>query len=199
MLRLIEAPTESALSLADAKAHLKVDLDDDDHLIASLITAITAHLDGADGILGRTLAPQTWELVEHAFPPTALSVPLPPLIEIESIKYLDPAREEQTLAPDKYRVIDGGWGRALIIPAYDAGWPATASELDAVRIRFRCGYQNASSPPRLAVPEPIIQAMKLMLSDYYDQRGSVVVGAAVSRIPEAAERLLLPYRIIPVA
>ena len=90
------------------------------HSITSLVTAITAHLDGADGILGRALAPQTWELVEPAFPAKAISLPLPPLIAVESVKYLDQAREEQTVAPDKYRIIASGWGRALIVPASDA-------------------------------------------------------------------------------
>lgn len=57
---LIEPPTASAVSLAEAKAHLRVDGDDEDLLIQTYIDAATAYLDGMDGILGRALCPQTW-------------------------------------------------------------------------------------------------------------------------------------------
>ena len=66
MLRLVTAATEPILTLEEAKLHLRVDHDDDDDLIEALVAAVTARLDGRDGILGRCLRAQTWELVLSA-------------------------------------------------------------------------------------------------------------------------------------
>jgi hypothetical protein len=70
-LHFINPPTEPVLTLADAKPHLRVDHNDDDSLITALIAAATARLDGRDGILGRWLRQQTWEL----FPARQLPAP----------------------------------------------------------------------------------------------------------------------------
>lgn len=56
------APAETPVTLTEAKAHLRVDFDDDDTLIASLVNAATDYLDGWDGILARCLVTQTWTL-----------------------------------------------------------------------------------------------------------------------------------------
>ena len=53
-------PTEKPVSLAEAKAHLRYDDDDQDVLIAACIAAATDRLDGWAGILGRCLVAQTW-------------------------------------------------------------------------------------------------------------------------------------------
>ena len=56
------APSETPVTLADAKAHLRVDHGDEDTLIGALVSAATEYLDGWDGILGRCLVTQTWTL-----------------------------------------------------------------------------------------------------------------------------------------
>lgn len=60
---LITPPTDPVVTLAEAKDHLRVSHDDEDWLIAGLIDAATAHLDGVGGVLGRALNPQTWRAV----------------------------------------------------------------------------------------------------------------------------------------
>lgn len=58
----IIAPAELPVMLSDAKAHLRVDFDDDDFLIGSMVNAATDYLDGWNGILGRCLVTQTWTI-----------------------------------------------------------------------------------------------------------------------------------------
>lgn len=60
-MKLITPPTGPVVSLADLKAHLRVDGADEDTLIASLEAAAVAYLDGWGGVLGRAILPQTWE------------------------------------------------------------------------------------------------------------------------------------------
>ena len=59
---LVSAPVLIPVTLDEAKAHLKVDHDDEDALIGSLIAAAVGYLDGWRGILGRAIMPQTWRV-----------------------------------------------------------------------------------------------------------------------------------------
>ena len=52
---VVPSVDDPLLTTAEAKAHCRVDTSDDDTLIASLVKAATAHLDGWSGILGRCL------------------------------------------------------------------------------------------------------------------------------------------------
>src|SRR6185369_8190715 len=91
-LYLIAAPESAVVSLDDMKEHLRVDADntDDDDVIDAFTAATTQHLDGRDGLLGRALIDQTWELRLSWFPCYGLlRLPLPPLIEVVSVKYID--------------------------------------------------------------------------------------------------------------
>jgi uncharacterized phiE125 gp8 family phage protein len=70
---LVTPPVAAPVSLAEAKAHLRVDFDDEDALISGLIDAATQHLDGWSGVLGRALMPQTWEMSLDRFPAGAIN------------------------------------------------------------------------------------------------------------------------------
>jgi uncharacterized phiE125 gp8 family phage protein len=201
-LRLISAPEQEPVSLAEAKAHLRVDFDDDDDLITLLIRAARTHIDGKDGWLGRALVRQTWELVVDTFPcdDGEIKIPLPPLQSIESIKYDDADGVEQTLASDQYdvdNVSEPGW----VVPTEDGdGWPDTLDAVNAVRIRFVAGYPESEvdgSPEDLAgnVPAAIKQALLMYIATLYEHRENTVIGQAPAALPWAAEHLLFPYRI----
>lgn len=55
-----EAPDGPLVSVADLKAHLRVDGDHDDSLIEAYERAALAHLDGWRGVLGRCVQSQKW-------------------------------------------------------------------------------------------------------------------------------------------
>lgn len=59
-MKLITPPASPVVSLADLKAHLRVDHSDEDALIASLEAAAVSYLDGWGGVLGRCILAQTW-------------------------------------------------------------------------------------------------------------------------------------------
>jgi uncharacterized phiE125 gp8 family phage protein len=183
-LRLITAPATEPLSVAEAKKHLNVTHSDDDEYISSLITAARMHIDGKDGILGRALVTQTWELVLDTFPDDIL-IPLPPLQSVAFVTYVDGDGVEQTLATDQYtvdNVSEPGW-----IVAGPNGWPSTGDYINAVTVRFTAGYE--------VVPEPIKRALRLMIGHFYENREDVVTGVSVTKLPNASEMLLGPYRV----
>lgn len=201
MLSLITPPSEQVLTLTEVKAHLNVDHSDDDSKITILLAAAHARLDGRDGILGRCLRLQTWELRLDNFPgfiSDPVCVPLPPLIEVVSVKYLDETGVLRTLtAVDDYYVIEGGWGAAEIHPT--DRWPATDDEKHAVRVQFTAGYEDTDSPETNQVPENIRLAMLMLCSSWYENRSNELIGTNVQEMPIAVSALLAQHRVIPVS
>lgn len=205
-LTLITAPTVQPITLATAKEHLRVDHTDDDDLITALIVAAVSHVDGRDGVLGRALVSQTWEIRLDEFPCGELTrergirVPLPPLIEVVSVKYVDSDGVLQTLSSSAYQVVAGGFGQALIVEAYGETWPSTRDEPDAVRVQFTAGYVAPVDSPPVAgegVPGAILSAIKLMIGHLYESREGVVMDARIepAELPLGVRALLAPYRV----
>lgn len=180
-LRLLQGPDGDVVSLAEAKAHLRVDGSDEDALISSLIGAAVAHLDGAKGILGRCLLTQEWAWVSDGFA-DEIALPLAPVESLDAIKYRDADGVEQTLDDTTYTtsMTDG----AVV---QSADWPATADRPDAVVIEFTAGYGAAADVPAL-----IKAAILLMVGDMYNSRESVITGTIVAANP-TLDRLLSPY------
>lgn len=202
-LTLVNPPIMTLLSVAEVAAFLRIELDmtdgsppliDDSRAddIAALISAAVAHLDGRDGTLGRCLAPQTWRLDLARFPSGPIVLPLPPTMNVLGVEYVDTNGIAQQLIG--YRLHMGGLYGASIQPGLGTAWPATLRDtLDAVRVTFEAGYVTASSPAMLALPEPIRQALKLIIQQWYDE-GSFIVGGQVTHLPFAVDALLAPYR-----
>jgi uncharacterized phiE125 gp8 family phage protein len=162
MLTLITAPETVPLSLAEVKAALRLDFTDqsEDALLAGLIRASVAQIDGRDGWLGRQLCTATWRLDLPEFP-CVINVPLPPLQQVTEITYIDASGVEQTLDPSAYHV--AGSDPAMIVPVYGTAWPATPYRPDAVRVTFVAGYGGFSD-----VPEDIRRGLMLLIRDAYD-------------------------------
>ena len=186
-LSRVAAPTDQVVGLERAKQHLNVDSSHHDAKITGLIAAATARLDGDRGLLGRCLMPQTWLGTMAGFPCYAIELPLPPTLDVLSLKYLDGGGIEQTLSDAAYRLVAGGSGVTRIVPNHGRSWPQTACELDAVRITFRGGF--APSAPEV---EPVRVAILMMVEHWYEPEG---VGMP---IPEAAMDLVSDLRLAPL-
>lgn len=183
-LKLITAPASEPVTLPEAKAHLRITQSSEDTLITALIVAARQ---GAEHMTGRALMPQTWELALDEFE-AEISIPMPPLASITSVKYVDTAGVLQTMAESAYQ-LDTHSTPARLLPAYGTCWPSTRDQANAVLIRYEAGYANAG-----AVPQEIKQWMLLRIGMLYENRESVVAGSALSEVPYV-DCLLDPYRI----
>ncbi|MCA1857450.1 hypothetical protein LE190_16170 [Massilia oculi] len=99
--------------------------------------------------LQRALVEQTRCVTLDRFP-DAIKLAMPPLLTVESVKYVDVDGVQQTLDPQDY-LVDSVSEPGYVMPAPGRSWPTTADRANAVEVRYRCGY----GPDHTAVPAPI--------------------------------------------
>lgn len=179
-LKIFTAPLEEPVTLAEAKLHVRETETGMDALILALISAARDH---AERYTGRRLITQTWDWFLDSFP-AALEVPYPPLASVTSIKYFDTTGVEQTLAASGY-LVDAKSEPGRITPSYGNSWPSTRTQLNAVTVRFVCGYGLHA-----AVPEAMRIAQLLHIEAHHDRDDR-----QMQTLITAAENLLRPYRI----
>lgn len=190
-LRIVTAPQSYPVTLAQAKAHLRVDFDDDNDLIELLIKAATEY---AENFTGRSFIDQVWDYYLDEFPDGDLKIPNPPLIEVVGVFYRDSAGAEQQFASSGY-IVDDAYADARIALAYGGAWPTIQEIANAIRIRFRSGYITDNSPAVANVPFQIKAAILMIVGTLYAHRETIVVGVVPMQLPWGAEQLLRQYRV----
>lgn len=189
MLTKIQGPMEPAVSLDYAKKFIRVSTTADDELLTTLLRAAEQRLDGRDGILGRCLMAQTWRYDVPSWSGMPIYIPLPPLIQVTGITYLDSVGASQVLDPALYRVVGAGSARASLVAEIGVSVPTMAAgQADGFSITFDAGYQSDSSPENIAVLETIRQAIVLMAKSWYDMPNQ-------EDIPEVVNSLIAPHKV----
>lgn len=184
-LVLVTAPLTDPLTLDEVKLHLRVDIGDDDALIKDLIKVVRQ---AGEDLTRRAFVTQTWRWTLDGFP-GSFEVPMPPLVAVDSITYIDTDGASQTLATSEYDVdTDSDPGR--ITPAYGVLWPTTRDVVNAVTVQFQAGYGALT-----AVPPSLRHAMKLHIGHLYEHREILNIGSAVNELPFGYDALIAPYRV----
>lgn len=189
---VVTPPTSEPVTLADAKAHLRVDQDADDALIGAMLQAARESIETA---VRRALMPQTLETSWPGFPRSfgapwwcsgePIVLPRAPVASVASVAYTDPDGLDQVLDLSSYRVVPGGTGPTEVAPMPGTAWPATADIPDAVRVRYDAGYPSAA-----AVPACARAAILLRLGTLYENRESLAVGVTAAELSDTVRWLL---------
>lgn len=200
-LSLVTAPAEEPLTRDEAKAHIRVDLDDENTLIDGLITAAREHV---ETVTRRALLTQTYDLYLDDWPcprpgrpgwpweELEIKLPRPPLQSVEGIFYTPDGGQEQELASSEYEVdAVGEPGRVVITGTLPAD---ELKAVNGVRINFVAGWESAED-----VPQTIKQAMLLLLGDFYENREDSVLiqGLEMQQLPYGVQALLATHRVWP--
>ncbi|WP_311267456.1 head-tail connector protein [Sphingobium sp. WCS2017Hpa-17] len=181
---------------ADQQLHLDAGEEQRPH-IERLIKAATQHIDGPDGWLGRALGPQTLEARMCGFC-DIIRLPYRPVIDIVSVHYLDGQGQPQLVAADSYELfghdLGSAWGKSWPTPGAYRGYAET------VRIQYRAGYpaDPEAEPLEPDVPEPIKQAILLMVGDMYrftETASDMNIAPTSIPMSTTVENLLSPFRV----
>lgn len=177
--------SEAPVSLAVAKAHLRVLHANEDTLIGALIAVATEHIEHR---LSRSLVTRTLTLALDAFPcgQSPLTLRAPPVSAVASFKYWPVSGAEITFGSDDYQLVRGGLVCELS-PAPGVSWPATSERRRAVTVEYIAGYGNAA-----AVPKAIVHAILLLVEHLYQNRSAVADVQKIT-VPLAVESLLGPH------
>jgi uncharacterized phiE125 gp8 family phage protein len=176
-LKLVTAASGLAVTVEDAKRHLRVFHDDEDADIEGMIGAAIAAIEGPNGI-GIALTEQTWRLSLDYFP-SCILVPLGPITEIVSISY------GADTVPSWRADFDTQPLR--ILPARDASWPSVTCEPGAVKVEFKCGYAT--------IPADLRWAVLLMVGHFFEHREAVTTDLNAMDLPMGVASILERYRV----
>lgn len=179
-------PAAEPLTVAEAKAHLRVDGSADDVLIGSLILTSRLHVEAA---LGLALISQGWKLVLDTWPKAGdVLLPLWPIIEIGEVRVLAADGASAVVDPDAY-IVDIASRPCRIIRC--GMLPAPGRIRGGIEIDLTTGFGDSAGD----VPATIRQALLLLVAHWYERRDPLEIGAPETRIPDAVSSLLEPYRI----
>ena len=192
-LILISGPAVEPVTLAEAKAHLRVDGTAEDTLIASLIVTSRLHV---EAVAGLALVTQSWSWYIDAWPQGppgppghAVRLPLRPVQSIEAVRLYDEAGTATTLDPATY-FLDGTAAPPRLIRHGAVAWTRPGRVANGIEIAFTAGYGNAAAD----VPAPIRQAVLLLVAHWYEHRSPLEEGAHPVPLPDMVSDLVAPYR-----
>ena len=178
-------PVEEPISIDYVQQWTGLNDSEHDDRLYRLISAAREHV---EGIIKRSLMPQTIIDRRDSFPSWLIELSLPPVQSLTSIGYIDEAGDPQTVISADY-VTDLNSLPARITPIEGVSWPTTDNVMDAVTITYVAGYADAD-----AIPERIRNAIA-MLVDHWSEHRSPVSELRLSDTPLSIDAMLLQYRI----
>lgn len=196
---LVEPATDLAVSLDEAKMHLRVAFPDDngavpateeDPLIEAYIRAATAHLDGPNGILDRCLQEQTWRIDFDGFC-SRLPLPFLPVGDIGSVTWRNAAGQISTVDDDEYLTETDDRGSVYLRFRNGYQFPADLYERRAVAVTFQAGYPSGE------LPAPLKVAILLLVGTWFENR-EATVSTAANELPFAVKALISPFKRMSV-
>lgn len=166
-LNRISGPAAEPLTVAEAKAHLRVDISDDDSYIAALITSAREY---AESYLDRVLIASEMQMRLDGFP-AEIELPRPPVIQsgtatAVAITYtLNDSQQTATLSAASYRV-DRESTPAVVRPLYGGSWPSHLMDQNSVTVTWHAGYGATAA----SVPSVVKSALLMLIATWYERR-----------------------------
>jgi uncharacterized phiE125 gp8 family phage protein len=185
---LLSGPAFEPVTLADAKAHLRVEHDDDDDVIAALIAGARIHVEAQTR---RALITQSWRLVRDAWPEDGRIAVLP-----APVQALTAARvyrlDGTTQAIDTAAFVVEAGSAPAVLSFVSGALPAPGRSFAGIELDVEAGYGDAPAD----VPGDLRQAIKSLVAHWYENRGLIAAGQGVAVLPGSVAAMLAPYRVL---
>lgn len=193
--QVFAGPEHEPLTLDELKFDQRIELDnnEDDAFLYGAIQAATVR---AENFLNRKLVTQTLDYYRDVFPAKDfITLPGGRLASITSLKYTDSDDSPTTWdASNYFASVTSEPGRLNL--AYGITWPSvTLKPRDAIVIRYVVGYGTGDQ-----VPANIRKGILYAAGHFWLNRSDVIVdqGFTAIQVPQAAEALWWPHRIVSV-
>jgi uncharacterized phiE125 gp8 family phage protein len=191
VLRLVTPPADRAVSLNEARRHLRIEDTDQDDLIAAYIEAAEQSL----SYIGRALKPATYaldiygigsryiDLLDiYGIGSRYINLPMPPLRAISSVSTVGSTGTLSVLDPSAYSVMTAAGGQTLVVLA---STPAFTYGSIWATIQYTAGYD--------VVPSALRAAILLIVGTLYENR-SGASPVSMTKLPYGIDSLVGPFR-----
>jgi uncharacterized phiE125 gp8 family phage protein len=178
-------PGAEPLTLAQAKAHLKIDYSDEDALITSLIVTAREHLERATGL---ALIRRAMRLYLDRWPLTGpIEIAHGPVTAVDAVRIFD-AEGAEGLADLTGHVLDG---RARPARLWLKRRPETRGAMNGVEVDFTAGFGETGAD----VPDTLKRAMLTHVALMHGFRALISAEMQPAGVPDGYDRLIAPYRM----
>jgi len=183
------APAVEPITLYEAKRHIRVDIDNVDH-DDYLETLIPTSRQRVEDITWRKLITQTWYGYLQDWPSgDYIELPFGSLQSVTTIKYTDDDGDQSTWDSAEY-IVGTDYMKGRVTLADGEVWPNdNLYPSNPIQIEFVCGYGLA-----VAVPAQIKHAIKMILSEIYENRETSIIGVSFQQM-DTVNNLLSNYRL----
>jgi uncharacterized phiE125 gp8 family phage protein len=178
---LIGGPAVEPVSLAEMRAHLRLDHDAEDDLVAGLTKAARLMVEACSR---KILVEQHWRVVLDRWPRDGVLVlPLAPLIAVDRVRVADAEGVETDLPAASYDAdLLSDPPRLVVAAPPEPGRPRRGIAID-----LRAGFGAAPED----VPAPLRLAVKILAARWFENRGDI---AGAQTLPPEALALIAPFR-----
>ena len=176
-------PAAEAVTLVEAKAHLRVDGNDEDALISQLITVAREHIERETGLV--LIAGPFRLCLDHWPDDGVIRIGCGPVREVTGVTVYDGEGSPSAVSLADH-LLDGEarparlWLREPLAPG---------RMLNGVEIDFTGGFGSRGAD----VPDTLKRAMLLHIASMFAVRGAGLVAAQGAAMPAGYERLIAPY------
>jgi uncharacterized phiE125 gp8 family phage protein len=167
-------PVSEPITLAEAKNYLKVDFDDDNDLITSLIASARVRLEKYAGV---AMSARTLQVV--AYVDEFIELPYAPINTISKVEYWD-NNSWVEITVGQYNVLGTTYKKLYM----------TAFGHMEFRFTYTCGYATT--------PSVMKTALYKILADLYDYRESSVEDSKPNANVASAYELMKPYKRVSI-
>ncbi|MDI7861266.1 head-tail connector protein [Rhizobiaceae bacterium n13] len=179
----IRPPLAEPLTLAEAKAHLRLDGSDEDDLLLPLVKAAREHLERLSGLC---LMTQALRLYRDDWPADGvIQIARGPVQAIESVTVYDTGGEPVAVSLDGHRLDGASHPARLTLNQFVNSHAA----INGIEIDFVAGFGDAATD----VPDMLKRALTMHVAHMFEWRGAVSMAGQPAGVPAGYDRLVTPY------
>lgn len=182
---LLTGPATEPWSVAEAKSFLRTENDDDDTVIASLISSARNQV---EALTRCALITQTWRFVLDRWPEDGRVKPgRGPLRSLTAARVYDSAGNAAVIDAGAF-VLDTAAG-VIASPCW--ALPAPSRATAGIELDVELGFGTAATE----VPDVLRHAVRTLVAHWYENRGLIAIGQTVAMMPASVGAMIASYRV----
>jgi uncharacterized phiE125 gp8 family phage protein len=183
---LLTPPALEPWTLDEAKAFLRVEHDDDDAVITSLIAAARGQIE-AQTRCG--LIAQTWRVVRNVWPEDGrIALRIGPLRNVIAARTF--TSDNVAIAVDIGRFVPDKTSGIISAPPWSL--PPPGRSVAGIEIDVEIGFGTTAA----AIPQVLRHAVRSLVAHWYDNRGLIAIGGKVAMLPGSVNAMIASYRVL---